>query len=103
MPAYIYVLSLFDVLGLILWHLQDNFGGRLQDRSKEMPKSVKQITRLFPNKVTIQLPEVWPFTPLFLSRAICFVLFHLLLFLKLDRMKLCCWNGRRNSNVIQRS
>ncbi|KAL1216574.1 ATPase family AAA domain-containing protein FIGL1 [Cardamine amara subsp. amara] len=35
----------------------DNFGGRLQDRNKEMPKSVKQITRLFPNKVTIQLPE----------------------------------------------
>ncbi|ESQ36643.1 hypothetical protein EUTSA_v10006579mg [Eutrema salsugineum] len=35
----------------------DNFGGRLQDRNKEMPKSVKQITRLFPNKVAIQLPE----------------------------------------------
>nr|VDD41387.1 unnamed protein product [Brassica oleracea] len=35
----------------------DNFGGRLQDRNKEMPKSLKQITRLFPNKVTIQLPE----------------------------------------------
>ncbi|KFK42647.1 hypothetical protein AALP_AA1G022100 [Arabis alpina] len=35
----------------------DNFGGRLQDRNKEMPKSVKQVTRLFPNKVTIQLPE----------------------------------------------
>ncbi|CAH8305318.1 unnamed protein product [Eruca vesicaria subsp. sativa] len=35
----------------------DNFGGRLQDRNKEMPKSVKQITRLFPNKVTIQLPD----------------------------------------------
>jgi hypothetical protein len=36
----------------------DTFGGRLQDRNTEMPKAVKQITRLFPNKVTIQLPEV---------------------------------------------
>ncbi|AEE27492.1 AAA-type ATPase family protein [Arabidopsis thaliana] len=35
----------------------DTFGGRLQDRNTEMPKAVKQITRLFPNKVTIQLPE----------------------------------------------
>ncbi|KAL0800650.1 hypothetical protein Bca101_055825 [Brassica carinata] len=34
----------------------DNLGGRLQG-NKEMPKSVKQITRLFPNKVTIQLPD----------------------------------------------
>ncbi|KAJ0245228.1 AAA-type ATPase family protein [Hirschfeldia incana] len=35
----------------------DNLGGRLQDRNKEMPKAVKQITRLFPNKVTIQSPD----------------------------------------------
>ncbi|XP_010556748.1 PREDICTED: uncharacterized protein LOC104825975 [Tarenaya hassleriana] len=34
----------------------DNFG-RLHDRSKETPKSMKQITRLFPNKVAIQLPQ----------------------------------------------
>ncbi|XWS76554.1 hypothetical protein CRYUN_Cryun01aG0186400 [Craigia yunnanensis] len=34
----------------------DNFG-RLHDRSKETPKSMKQVTRLFPNKVTIQLPQ----------------------------------------------
>ncbi|GLU07398.1 hypothetical protein SLE2022_243580 [Rubroshorea leprosula] len=34
----------------------DNFG-RLHDRSKEIPKAMKQITRLFPNKVTIQLPQ----------------------------------------------
>ncbi|XP_010522785.1 PREDICTED: uncharacterized protein LOC104801270 isoform X2 [Tarenaya hassleriana] len=31
--------------------------GRLHDRSKEMPKSMKQLTRLFPNKVAIQLPQ----------------------------------------------
>ncbi|KAK6780777.1 hypothetical protein RDI58_022961 [Solanum bulbocastanum] len=35
----------------------DNFG-RLQDRSKETPKTMKQLTRLFPNKVTIQIPQV---------------------------------------------
>ncbi|XP_051132188.1 uncharacterized protein LOC127252165 isoform X2 [Andrographis paniculata] len=34
----------------------DNFG-RLHDRSKEMPKTMKQLSRLFPNKVTIQLPQ----------------------------------------------
>ncbi|KAI9180491.1 hypothetical protein LWI28_005321 [Acer negundo] len=34
----------------------DNFG-RLHDRSKEAPKTFKQVSRLFPNKVTIQLPQ----------------------------------------------
>ncbi|CAN4093084.1 unnamed protein product [Withania somnifera] len=31
--------------------------GRLHDRSKETPKTMKQLTRLFPNKVTIQIPQ----------------------------------------------
>ncbi|XP_070044244.1 uncharacterized protein [Nicotiana tomentosiformis] len=35
---------------------EDNFG-RLHDRSKETPKTMKQLTRLFPNKVTIQIPQ----------------------------------------------
>ncbi|RYR19926.1 hypothetical protein Ahy_B03g064884 [Arachis hypogaea] len=35
---------------------QDNFG-RLHDRSKETPKVMKQLGRLFPNRVTIQLPQ----------------------------------------------
>ncbi|KAJ4847441.1 hypothetical protein Tsubulata_030684 [Turnera subulata] len=34
----------------------DNFG-RLHDRNKETPKTMKQLARLFPNKVTIQLPQ----------------------------------------------
>ncbi|MBA0583545.1 hypothetical protein Gorai_014397, partial [Gossypium raimondii] len=34
----------------------DNFG-KLHERSKETPKTMKQVTRLFPNKVTIQLPQ----------------------------------------------
>ncbi|XP_042414015.1 uncharacterized protein LOC122002771 isoform X1 [Zingiber officinale] len=34
----------------------DNFG-RLHERSKEIPKTMKQLSRLFPNKVTIQLPQ----------------------------------------------
>ncbi|KAF7818214.1 ATPase family AAA domain-containing protein 1 [Senna tora] len=34
----------------------DNFS-RLHDRSKETPKTMKQLSRLFPNKVTIQLPQ----------------------------------------------
>ncbi|KAG1365229.1 putative ATPase family AAA domain-containing protein 1 [Cocos nucifera] len=34
----------------------DNFG-RLHERSKEIPKTMKQLTRLFPNKVSIQLPQ----------------------------------------------
>ncbi|QHO23179.1 Spastin [Arachis hypogaea] len=35
---------------------QDNFG-RLHDRSKEIPKVMKQFGRLFPNRMTIQLPQ----------------------------------------------
>ncbi|KAL0389623.1 UNVERIFIED_CONTAM: ATPase family AAA domain-containing protein 1 [Sesamum calycinum] len=35
---------------------KDNFG-RLHDRSKETPKTMKQLSRLFPNKVTIQIPQ----------------------------------------------
>ncbi|XP_041017130.1 uncharacterized protein LOC121259565 isoform X1 [Juglans microcarpa x Juglans regia] len=34
----------------------DNFG-RLHDRSKEIPKAMKQLARLFPNKVMVQLPQ----------------------------------------------
>ncbi|KAL1558412.1 hypothetical protein AAHA92_08884 [Salvia divinorum] len=34
----------------------DNFG-RLHDRNKETPKILKQLSRLFPNKVTIQIPQ----------------------------------------------
>ncbi|XLR10308.1 hypothetical protein S83_038246, partial [Arachis hypogaea] len=34
----------------------DNFG-RLHDRSKEIPKVMKQFGRLFPNRMTIQLPQ----------------------------------------------
>ncbi|KAI3749241.1 hypothetical protein L2E82_19848 [Cichorium intybus] len=34
----------------------DSFG-RLHDRSKETPKTMKQLTRLFPNKVAIQMPQ----------------------------------------------
>ncbi|KAI4301397.1 hypothetical protein L6164_034680 [Bauhinia variegata] len=35
----------------------DNFSSRLHDRNKETPKAMKQLTRLFPNKITIQLPQ----------------------------------------------
>ncbi|ONK78664.1 uncharacterized protein A4U43_C02F21160 [Asparagus officinalis] len=34
----------------------DSFG-RLHERSKEVPKAMKQVTRLFPNKISIQLPQ----------------------------------------------
>ncbi|XP_038972217.1 uncharacterized protein LOC103715088 [Phoenix dactylifera] len=34
----------------------DNLG-RLHERSKEIPKTMKQLTRLFPNKLSIQLPQ----------------------------------------------
>ncbi|KAF8015092.1 hypothetical protein BT93_H0785 [Corymbia citriodora subsp. variegata] len=34
----------------------DSFG-RLHERGKESPKTMKQLTRLFPNKVSIQLPQ----------------------------------------------
>ncbi|WOG87309.1 hypothetical protein DCAR_0206532 [Daucus carota subsp. sativus] len=31
--------------------------GRMHEKSKETPKTVKQITRLFPNKVSIEMPQ----------------------------------------------
>ncbi|XP_071716573.1 uncharacterized protein [Rutidosis leptorrhynchoides] len=36
---------------------KDNSFGRMHDKSKEAPKTMKQIIRLFPNKVTIQMPQ----------------------------------------------
>ncbi|XP_020273503.1 uncharacterized protein LOC109848433 isoform X2 [Asparagus officinalis] len=35
---------------------RDNFS-RLHDRSKEIPKTMKHLSKLFPNKMTIQLPQ----------------------------------------------
>ncbi|XP_076889037.1 uncharacterized protein LOC143539671 [Bidens hawaiensis] len=35
---------------------QDNFG-KPHDKSKETPKAMKQLSRLFPNKVTVQTPQ----------------------------------------------
>ncbi|MCL7047551.1 hypothetical protein MKW94_017068, partial [Papaver nudicaule] len=35
----------------------DSFG-RLHDRGKEVPKTTKLLTKLFPNKVTIHVPQV---------------------------------------------
>ncbi|GFP85608.1 ATPase family aaa domain-containing protein 1 [Phtheirospermum japonicum] len=41
---------------LLDFALPDNFG-RLHDKSKDAPKILKQFSRLFPNKVTIQIPQ----------------------------------------------
>lgn len=40
---------------------QDSFG-RLHDRGKEVPKATKLMTKLFPNKVTIHMPQVLHYT-----------------------------------------
>ncbi|XP_050363356.1 uncharacterized protein LOC126782190 [Argentina anserina] len=45
----------FSQTALLDLAFPDNLG-RLQDRSKETPKSLKNLSRIFPNKVTIQLP-----------------------------------------------
>lgn len=62
-----------------LWNAQDNLG-RLHEKSKEALKTMKQLTRLFPNKISIQSPQVygsditksvmftiWPWCMVFLS------------------------------------
>jgi hypothetical protein len=39
--------------------MQDSFGSRwLHERSKESPKAMKHLNKLFPNKILIQLPQV---------------------------------------------
>ncbi|KQJ87390.1 hypothetical protein BRADI_4g10700v3 [Brachypodium distachyon] len=35
----------------------DSFGSRLHERNKESPKAMKHLNKLFPNKITIQLPQ----------------------------------------------
>ena len=35
---------------------QDNFG-RLHERNKETPKAMELLSKLFPNKVTVQMPQ----------------------------------------------
>ena len=57
------------------YHLQDV--GKLHEKSKEASKPVKQITRLFPNKVAIQLPQVETFIHFFLYGYICYFLISL--------------------------
>lgn len=57
------VVLLFLLIDICSASVQDNFG-RLHDRSKETPKTTKQLTRLFPNKVVIQLPQVGPIIPI---------------------------------------
>lgn len=52
----VFVIAFFCLI--VLWFcIQDNFG-RLHDRNKETPKATKQLSRLFPNKVTILPPQV---------------------------------------------
>lgn len=61
---YSFCLQLAGELSLIekwICPFQSSEYGRLSDRSKETPKTMKQIGRLFPNKVTIQLPQVIEF------------------------------------------
>ncbi|KAG8090449.1 hypothetical protein GUJ93_ZPchr0011g28675 [Zizania palustris] len=42
--------ALFDLL-------PDSFGSRLHERNKESPKAMKHLNKLFPNKISIQLPQ----------------------------------------------
>ncbi|KAG2559127.1 hypothetical protein PVAP13_8NG317500 [Panicum virgatum] len=35
----------------------DSFGNRLHERNKESPKAMKHLNKLFPNKISIQLPQ----------------------------------------------
>lgn len=70
----IWLFCFFQDSNIFLWSLvQDNFS-RLHDRSKETPKTMKQLNRLFPNKVVIQLPQV--LSQIFMSQQInqCFCL-----------------------------
>jgi hypothetical protein len=43
---------------VFLLKMQDSFGSRLHERSKESPKAMKHLNKLFPNKISIQLPQV---------------------------------------------
>lgn len=42
---------------ILFLNLQDSFG-RLHERGKEVPKTTKALCKLFPNKVTVHMPQV---------------------------------------------
>lgn len=46
---------MYKFLGIFVF--QDSFG-RMNERSKEVPKTMKQLSKLFPNKIVIQPPQV---------------------------------------------
>lgn len=72
MHEYVGSFSLSVIENRVAYFLfQDNFG-RLHDRSKETPKVIKQLNRLFPNKVTIQIPQVSNITLLALFGSLIF-------------------------------
>jgi hypothetical protein len=104
--AVIYVLSMVvslpsQIKMMQLWlHVQDNFG-RLHDRSKETPKAMKQLTRLFPNKVIIQLPQVLSPLSFILQSFCCYFLWPLISLLP-DRMKHYFLTGSSSWSVMSK-
>lgn len=52
------VLFLIEIVNVATFLFSQDSFGRLHDRGKEVPKATKHLTKLFPNKVTIHMPQV---------------------------------------------
>lgn len=52
------VLFLTEIVNVAAFLFSQDSFGRLHDRGKEVPKTTKNLTKLFPNKVTIHMPQV---------------------------------------------
>lgn len=51
------MITLIILHPIFLLSMQDSFG-RVSDKNKEALKASKHLTKLFPNKVTIEAPQV---------------------------------------------
>lgn len=67
----------------------------MHERSKETPKTVKQITRLFPNKVSIQLPQV------IFYFSLSFTILFLLLYMHFDYLEEINQSAREEGEVAE--
>ena len=87
----------------VLSFSQDSFG-RLHDRGKEVPKATKLLTKLFPNKVTIHLPQVCMMDSTSLLAVFFYQQCMTVAFLLLqDEALLACWKHQleRDSETLK--
>ncbi|KAL8215895.1 hypothetical protein R6Q57_022732, partial [Mikania cordata] len=73
--------------------------GRLHERGKEVPKSTKLLTKLFPNKVVIHMPQVCALVPPWFFRLSIFLIFFEISELLQDENLLASWKQQLDQDA----